>query len=71
MFKFCNTNHPKKRFEATETSRVKVREILGLSAPMNKIGLSTYLSNYKESLIVLAADIEGGNGLPLDSNYIL
>ena len=38
---------------------------------MNKIGRPTYLSNYKESLMVAAAYIEGGNCLPLDSTYIL
>ena len=38
---------------------------------MNKIGHPTYLSNDKESLIVAAAEIEGGHGLPLDSNSIL
>ena len=48
-----------------------MREILGLSAPMNKIGHPTYLSNAKESLIVAAADIEGGHGLTMDSNYLL
>ena len=68
MFKFCNTNHPKKIFEATETSRVKVREIVGLSAPMNKIVHTNYLSYDKEYLIVAAADIEDGHGLLLDSN---
>ena len=48
-----------------------MREILGLYAPMNKIGRPTYLSNYKEYLIFSDADIEGGHGLPLDSNYTL
>ena len=38
---------------------------------MNKIGLLTYLSNDKESLIVAADDIEGGNGLIMDIIYIL
>ena len=47
-----------------------VREILGLSAPMNKIGRPTYLSNDKEYFIYSAADIEGDHGLHLDSNYI-
>ena len=37
---------------------------------MNKIGLPTYLSNDKESLIVADADIEGGHGLTLNSNSI-
>ena len=45
--------------------------MLGLSSTTNKIGCLTYLSNDKESLIVAYADIEGGHGLPLDSNYIL
>ena len=31
---------------------------------MNKIYHPNFLSNDKESLIVPAADIEGGNGLP-------
>ena len=38
---------------------------------MNKIGCSNYLSNDKESLIAADSDIEGRNGLPLDSNYLL
>ena len=38
---------------------------------MKKIGHPSYLSNDKGSLIVAAADIEGGHGLPLDSTYIL
>ena len=37
---------------------------------MNNIGRSTYLSNDKDYLIVAAADIEGGNGINLDSNYL-
>ena len=39
--------------------------------PMNKIGRPTYLSNENEYLIVSASGIEGGYGLPLDSNYLL
>ena len=61
----------KKRVQARETSRGKVREIVGLSAPMNEIGRPNYLSNTKEYLIVTAAGIEGGHGLPLDSSYLL
>ena len=38
---------------------------------MHKIGCPTYLSNDKESLIVSATEIEGGHGLPLDSNSLL
>ena len=38
---------------------------------MNKIGHPTYLSNYRESLIFPADDIECGNGPPLESNYLL
>ena len=38
---------------------------------MIKIVRPTYLSNDKYSLIVAAANIEGGHGLPLDHNYIL
>ena len=45
----------KKRVEARYTSRGKVREIVGLSATMNKIGCPTYLSNTKEYLIFAAA----------------
>ena len=37
---------------------------------MNKIFHPTYLSNNKEYLLVTAADTEGGNGPPLDSNYL-
>ena len=45
--------------------------MFGLSAPMNEICRPNYLSNDRESLIVAAADIEGGRGIPLDSNYLL
>ena len=38
---------------------------------MNKLVHPTYLSNAKEYLIVEAADIEGGHGLTMDSNYPL
>ena len=38
---------------------------------MNEIGIPNYLCNDKSSLIVAAADIEGGRGLPLYSNYLL
>ena len=38
---------------------------------MNKIGRPTYLSNEKESLTVVAADIEGAHVLTMDSNYLL
>ena len=38
---------------------------------MNKASLPTYLSNDKESLIDSYDEIEGGHGLPLDSNCLL
>ena len=38
---------------------------------MNKIGCPTYVINDNESLIVADNYIEGGHGLPLDSNSIL
>ena len=38
---------------------------------MNNIGRPNYLSNDKDSLIVVASDIEGDHVLPLDSNYLL
>ena len=60
-----------KRFEERKTSMVNFREIVGLSEPMNKICHPTYLGNDKENLVVVDADIEGGHGLPLESNYIL
>ena len=71
LLKFSNSNDLEKIVEARETSRVKVREIVGLSAPMNKIGRPTYLSNDKESCIVAADENGGGCVLPLDSNYIM
>ena len=71
LFKFSNINFLKKRVEAREASRGKVREILGLSSSMNKIVRPTYLSNYKEYLIFSASDTEGVHGLTLDSNYLL
>ena len=61
----------KKIVEGRKTSRVKVREIVGLSIPMNKIGRPTYLSDDKEYLIVSAADILCDHVLPLDSDYLL
>ena len=61
----------KKIVEAREISRVKVRESVGLSAPMIKIGRPTYIINDKDSLIVADAKIGGGNGLPLDIIYLL
>ena len=44
--------------EAGETKRVKVREILGLSALMNKAGCQTYLSKDEKSLISASYYIE-------------
>ena len=38
---------------------------------MNKISHPTCLSNYRDSLRVSSSEIEGGRGLPLDSNYKL
>ena len=38
---------------------------------MNEIDRPNYLSNTKDFLIVTAAEIEGGHGLHLDSNYFL
>ena len=38
---------------------------------MNKIGRTTYLSNYNESLIVASDYIESDRGLPLGSNSLL
>ena len=38
---------------------------------MNKIGIPTYLSNDKESLVVTDDEIEGGCGLLLESNFLL
>ena len=71
LLKCSNINDLKNRVEARETSRGKVWEILGLSSPMNKIGRTTYLSNYNEYLIVASNYIESDNGLPLDSNSLL
>ena len=71
LLKCINVNYLKNRVEARETSRGKVREIVGLSAPTNKAGIPTYLSNENESLIYSYDEIEGGYGLPLDSTYLL
>ena len=38
---------------------------------MNKTDRPTYLGNVKEYLIVTADKIEGGQGLPLGSSYLL
>ena len=70
LFKFSNKNDTKKRVEARDASRGRVRDILGLSANMNKMVRPTNLSNDKDPLIVEYDDIEGGLGPPLDSNYL-
>ena len=64
LFKCININDLKRRVGARETSMDKVRVIVELSAPMNKIGCSTYLINAKDSLILAAAEFEGGHGPP-------
>ena len=51
MFKRSSINYTKNRVEAKETSTDKVREIVGLSAPMNKVVFPNDLSNEKEYLI--------------------
>ena len=71
MFKWILKNYLENIVDTRETSRGKVREIVGLSAPMNKIGRPDYLSNNKKYLIVAAAEIEGFYGLSFDSNHIL
>ena len=71
LLKCINVNYLKNRVEARETSRGKVRSIVGLSAPMNKSGFPNYLGNDKEYWIYSYDEIEGGHGLPLDSNYLL
>ena len=71
LFKFINTNYLQKIFEARDIQRVNFGDIVGLLSPMNKIGHPTYLSNDKESFIIAASEIEGGHGLPLESNYFL
>ena len=38
---------------------------------MNKSGFPNYLGNDKEYWIYSYDEIEGGHGLPLDSNYLL
>ena len=47
----------KNRVEAIDISSCKVREILGFSSPMNKIGRPNYLSYEKDYFIVAATDI--------------
>ena len=37
---------------------------------MKKSGFPTYLSQYKDSLMVASSEIEGAHGLPLDSQYL-
>ena len=71
LFKCGNIYDLKKIIEARETSTVEVRKIVWLSAPINKMGRPTYLSNDRGSLVVLDYGIGGGHGLPLVSNYIL
>ena len=56
--------------EAEDTSKGKVREFVLLSAPMKKAGQPTYLSKYKDSLIVPPYYIEGDHGLPLEINSL-
>ena len=57
MFKFSNMHDVKNRVEAIDISSCKVREILGFSSPMNKIGRPNYLSYEKDYFIVAATDI--------------
>ena len=62
---------PKRELRQVIHQGEKVREILGLSAPLNKTDRPTYLGNVKEYLIVTADKIEDGQGLPLRSSYLL
>ena len=71
LFKFINRNYLQNIVESIEIPRGKVRSILGLSAPMNKISFITYLISDKDSLIVSDSEIKGVHGLPLDINSIL
>ena len=57
LFLFSNINDLQNRFEAEETSRVMVRDILGFSAHMEKAGCLTYLCKYGESLIIASDKI--------------
>ena len=41
-------------------------EILNLTLQIKKSGLQTYMNEDEESLVVASAEIEGGDGLPLD-----
>ena len=65
LFKSINLIDLKKRVYEGEEHMGKVREIVGLSAPMHKIGYLTYLSKYKEPWKDTETDIEGGNSLSL------
>ena len=70
LLKCSNLNYLKLRVGKGETSRGKVREIVGLLAHMKKSGCTTYLIKYEESLLFSSVEIEGGHGLILDINNL-
>ena len=65
-----NPNKLKKRVEAGELSRGKVRELVGLTEAETNIRTPTYLINNEDSFMVSATDNEGGHGLPLDAHAL-
>ena len=62
-----NMRQLQQRMKTGEVSRSKLIEVLQLSAKNNKVGRPNYLSLDEESLVVVAADIEGAHGLPINT----
>ena len=70
LLKYSNLNDLTRIVDSGDKSRVKVIEVVGFSAPMNKIGLTAYLSNNEDSLEVAASEVECGRGIPLYSHAL-
>ena len=47
----------------------KVRDVVGLKVAKTKIWQPNYINTYEVYFIVASANIEGGHGLPTDTNY--
>ena len=70
LLEFSNFDYLGNRVDMGEISSGKVREVVGLSEAMNKMGHPTYLNNDEESFIVTLADIGGVHSLPMDTHYL-
>ena len=61
-----NLAHLQKRVEIGGISPGKVKEIVKLTVQMKKVVRKNYLNEYKESLVIVSADIEDGHDIPFD-----